>query len=360
MTIPTLNIREACNKANQKMANKHSPFIFNEWYVAAFSHEIKHELFSRKLLNKKVVLYRSTDGEVVALQDRCAHRSFPLSKSTLDGDEIICGYHGIRYDKSGDMIEIPSQKRCPHGMGIKKYATLEKGGLIWIWLGDQSRADASKLFDLEWLDHEQWTSSQGYFLHPGNYVSMHENLMDLTHLSFLHSDTIGTPDFATAPYKTELNHGHYKLIREVVPTVLAPVWADSTDIGYVDTAARITTSEFLSPALHQVSAKFYDTALGEDAHIYQIRTAHILTPETNGTMHYFIVHGRNFAQEDKVLGEKMHRGLFAAFEEDVIGLGALETMLDDLEDDHFEMSIASDSAAIATRIYLKERAEQEQ
>ncbi|MEN3980193.1 aromatic ring-hydroxylating dioxygenase subunit alpha [Acinetobacter sp. CWB-B33] len=360
MTIPVVNIIEACRKASDKMANKDTPLILNEWYVAAFKDEVGRELLARKILNKRVVMYRTLDGAPIALEDRCAHRSFPLSKSHLDGDNIICGYHGFKYSCTGDLVEIPSQSKCPHGIGIKTYKLAETGPLVWIWLGDQSLADESKIPHLSWLEDSNWACTSGYFFHPGNYVSMHENLMDLTHLTFLHAATIGTPDYASAPYKTELKDGHYKLIREVVPTTLSPVWGQTTGLAGKDTAARIATSEFLSPGLHQVSVKFYDSALDEETREnYKIHTAHILTPETNNTMHYFIVHGRDFALNDEHIERFMHEQLFAAFQEDVEGLGALEAILDDQDEHHFEISVASDSPAVATRIYLKKRAEQE-
>lgn len=76
-------------------------------------------------------------------------------------------------------------------------------------------------------------------------------------------------------------------------------------------------------------------------------------------MHYFIVHGRDFALDDEHIEAFMHEQLFAAFQEDVEGLGALEEVLDDQDQHHFEISVASDSPAVATRIYLKKRAEQE-
>jgi vanillate O-demethylase monooxygenase subunit len=184
--------------------------------------------------------------------------------------------------------------------------------------------------------------------------------MDLTHLTFLHANTIGTPDYAAAPYKLELAEGHYKLIREVVPTTLSPVWGKTTGLGGRPTAARIATSEFLSPGLHRVSVTFYDSALPVDGrNEFHIRTAHILTPETRGSMHYFIIHGRDFALGDQAVGEFMHEQLFAAFYEDVEGLGALEAVLDDVDEATYEISVASDTPAVAMRIHLKKRATEE-
>ncbi|HCF0053438.1 TPA: Rieske 2Fe-2S domain-containing protein [Pseudomonas aeruginosa] len=360
MSLPNTNLIASSRKAAAQMATRDTSFIFNEWYVAAFAEDVGRELLARTLLGKRVVLYRTLAGQAVALEDRCAHRSFPLSRSRLEGDGIVCGYHGFRYDSQGELIETPSQKACPRGVGIRHYPLLERGPLVWIWLGDPRLADPKRLPQRPWLEDPGWACSKGYFLHPGNYVSMHENLMDLTHLTYLHANTIGTPDYAGAPYELDLKEGHYRLVRHVLPTTLSPVWGRTTGLDGCPTAARITTSEFLSPGLHQVSATFYDTALpAERRPEFHIRTAHILTPETHGSMHYFIVHGRDFAQDDETVGAFMHEQLFAAFVEDVEGLGALEKVLAEADEDSYEISVASDAPAVATRTYLKRRADEE-
>lgn len=359
MTLPSDNLILGSRKAASRMADRNTPFVFNEWYVAAFTDDVGHELLPRTLLGKRLLLYRTQAGKAVALEDRCAHRSFPLSKSTLDGDTIVCNYHGFRYDENGDLIEVPSQKACPRGVGIRTYPLVERGPLLWIWMGDSALADESRLPDQAWTRSPEWECTAGYFHHPGNYVSMHENLLDLTHLSFLHANTIGTPDYASAPFELDLKDGYYKLVRNVVPTTLSPVWAKSTGLEG-PTAARIATSEFLSPGLHRVSVTFYDTAQPEQTRpVYRIHTAHILTPETHGTMHYHIIHGRDFDLENQALGEFMHEGLFAAFQEDVEGLGALEAVLGDVDENHYEISVASDAPAVAMRVYLKRRAAEE-
>ncbi|QTS86985.1 Rieske 2Fe-2S domain-containing protein [Ectopseudomonas khazarica] len=356
MTLPAENLILSSRKAASQMATRDTPFVFNEWYVAAFAADVGRELLPRTLLGKRILMYRTREGTAIAMDDRCVHRSYPLSKSTLDGDTIVCNYHGFRYSERGELIEVPSQKACPRGIGIRTYPLVERGPLLWIWMGDTRLADDSRIPDQPWTADPTWECSSGYFHHPGNYVSMHENLLDLTHLQFLHANTIGTPDYASAPFDLDIEEGHYKLIRRVVPTTLPAVWAKTTKIEG-PTAARIVTSEFISPALHRVSVTFYDTALPEHSRpIFHIHTAHVLTPETEHTMHYHIIHGRDFAQEDHALGEFMHEQLFAAFEEDVEGLGTLEEVIGDVDENHYEISVASDAPAVAMRVYLKRRA----
>jgi len=109
-------------KAEARLATRQTPFIYACWYVAGFSWEFDRKLRARTLLSRPLVLFRSEAGHRVALSDRCIHRSFPLSKSELDGDSIICGYHGLRYDIQGDCIEVPSLRQaCPNGIGVRSY-----------------------------------------------------------------------------------------------------------------------------------------------------------------------------------------------------------------------------------------------
>lgn len=340
------------------MADRDTPFIFNEWYVAAFSAEVGRELLARKLLGKNVLLYRTEGGEAVALDDRCAHRSYPLSQGSLEGDTVVCGYHGFRYDAQGDCIEVPAMAKCPRSIGVKRYALVERGPLLWIWMGDADAADPSAIHETSYHTSPDWRCSQGYLHLPGNYVSLHENLLDLTHLSYVHAKSFGTPEYARAPYRTQLSDGHYLVRREVNPTTLPTVWADPMGLSGVDTAVRTATSEFLSPAFHRVTTSFCDGATPEaERFIGTICTSHLPTPETSSSTHYFIVHGRDFALDDEAATGVMHDRLFTAFREDVDALGKLETVLEETApEDYYEISVTSDGPAVAMRRYLLERA----
>ena len=369
MTLPATSLIRAARAASRSMADRTTPFIFNEWYVAAFTHEIGRTLRKRKILGRNVVLFRTAAGKPVALEDRCAHRSFPLSASKLDGDTIVCGYHGLRYDAEGNCIEVPSQRNCPKGIGVASFPLVDRGPLTWIWMGAPELADPGRIPHQPWLEAADWERSQGYFALPASYISLHENLLDLTHLSYLHAESFGTADYASAPYEVVIEdeaetHGRgayprFVLNRRVVPTTLPPVWAQSTGISG-PTAARVVSSEFVSPALHVVTVRFHDTAVPADARPeLEVRTAHIATPETLTSTHYFIVHGRDFARGEPAVTQFMHEQLFKAFAEDVAGLTAIEQTLAEAADEAYEISIASDRAAVAMRRYLKRRSDHE-
>ena len=230
MALPAPGIVRAASVAMHQLADRDTPFVKNEWYVAAFAAELQRSLLKRTVLGQRLVMYRTLAGVPVALDDRCAHRSFPLSSGLLDGDTVICGYHGLRYDAKGDCIEVPSQKVCPKGIGVRAFPLVERGPFVWAWFGD-TPADPSRIPATPWLESGEWVSSQGYFHLPGNYVSLHENLLDLTHLSYVHASSFGTPDYAAAPYETNLRDGHFEITRRVVPTQLPPVWAQAHGAG---------------------------------------------------------------------------------------------------------------------------------
>ena len=136
-------------------------FPLNAWYAAAWDAELRHELFPRTVANKKIVLYRRSDGRPVALEDACWHRLLPLSKGRLKGDELVCGYHGLKFDVGGQCVEVPGQSLVPRGARVRSYPVREKWSVAWIWMGDPAKADESKIPNLPWLADPGWTATPG-------------------------------------------------------------------------------------------------------------------------------------------------------------------------------------------------------
>lgn len=361
MTTPPPPVLKRARQARSLLADRHTPFVFDAWYVAALSGEVRPALLARTLLGKRVVLFRTPDGKPAALDDRCAHRSYPLSAGTLDGATVVCGYHGFRYDAQGACVEAPAIAACPANVGVRSYPLIERGGLVWIWPGEAAKADPELLPALPWTIEAGWSYFDGYFDLACNYVSLHENLLDLTHIEFLHANTLGrgSPGYAAAPFETEIKDGYYALSRCVQSTRLPAVFARTTGLGDIDTAARAVRSEFLSVGCQQVSATYYDGALPPgDRPEYTATTAHLPTPRDHDSTHYFLLHGWNFGHGDAELPRLMREGLVAAFEEDVKGLGLVQATLEalDQDDDFYELSIGTDAAAVAMRQWIKSRA----
>lgn len=361
MSILPERIRQAALHAQSALADESTPFVRNAWYVAALAGEVGRQALARRLLGVPVLLFRKLDGSAVALEDRCAHRSFPLSRGTIDGDTVVCGYHGARYGSDGRCTQVPSQAQVPPGAVLRSFPLHETGSLLWIWLGDPVLADLAPLPQQPWMDDPAWVSSTDRLQLKASYVRLHENLLDLTHLSFLHANTFGTPDYASAPFEARVDEaaGAFSLHRTVSPTRLPPLWALPTGLDGVD-AARVVTSTFHSPALHVVGVKFHALDRPEaEQPSRAIRTAHIVTPETATSTHYFIQHARNFAIDDAAITAFMHQQLLKAFQEDVDGLEAIETLLGSYAERQPEISFHADKASLAMRRYLKQRADAE-
>jgi phenylpropionate dioxygenase-like ring-hydroxylating dioxygenase large terminal subunit len=175
-----------------------APMVRNAWYVVAESKKVGRELRGIRVLGEPLVLYRTQSGEPIVLDDRCAHRRFPLSRSKLVGDSIQCGYHGFTYDHTGRCIWAANVK--PQ-FGVRRYPCAEVGPWLWAWMGDPQKADRAAVPYPKLDPKEPWRAIEGYKLNPGNYMLLIENLFDVSHLHFLHGGEVSDLAQATTPSK---------------------------------------------------------------------------------------------------------------------------------------------------------------
>lgn len=174
--------------------------VRNAWYVAAWSSEIDEKLRRFEILGEPVLLYRKTDGRIAALHDRCPHRLLPLSKGKRIGDEVQCGYHGLRFGPDGKCTRVPGQDKVPTSAFVDAYPVEERNDIVWIWMGDAHRADPDTIFTLPQFDDPKWHAHQGGALHiRSNYLNVAENLVDPAHVSFVHPTTLGNSASENVP-----------------------------------------------------------------------------------------------------------------------------------------------------------------
>jgi phenylpropionate dioxygenase-like ring-hydroxylating dioxygenase large terminal subunit len=279
-------------------SNSEAPiFLRNRWYVAALSSEIREGItaqpLARTIANQLIVFYRDTRGTVIALEDRCAHRQAPLSLGEVVGDHIQCGYHGFTFDGSGRCVLVPSQDSIPPGTCVRAYPIVEKQGFVHVWTGDADRIDGQEPYDFPYPDQDglnaRYASLRGAF----DYRLLVDNLMDLSHLSFTHKNTIGSGGVASdGKTRTERDDGHVRVIRQMEDIAPAPAHVEVT--GYSGNVDRWQIIEF-SPPCHielqvgnaKVGTGGLNAAPGDK--LIDRRTMHIATPETNTTTHYFWV-----------------------------------------------------------------------
>ena len=167
--------------------------------------------------NEPVVFFRREDGIPVALEDRCCHRRAPLSLGKLHGDIVECPYHGLRFDQTGACVRIPSQDRIPAAARVTAYPVVERNRWIWIWMGDPALADPDLIEDFHWIEDPDWGFGGDRLHLEGNYLLLVDNLLDTTHLTFIHPTTLGTNDFVGSEVETD---GRTLVVTKVGPSPL--------------------------------------------------------------------------------------------------------------------------------------------
>lgn len=337
-------------------ADHSTPLIRNCWYVAALSHEVSREIISRRFLGTDVALYRTLAGEPVAVRNRCPHRSFPLAKGKLDGDTLVCGYHGMQFNTSGRCVNLPSMANVPSNAQVRTFEVVERAPLIWIWMGDPDSADSAAIPDTHWLSSPEWKSVNGQFSFKSDYISMHENLLDQTHFPFLHPGAIGTPEYARSKLKVR-QEGNVVIIDRVLKNSPPPgVYAIPTGLTGIP-VDRYSEARFQSPAMHVAFARIVDTSQGAGRDItYRFNISHIFTPETNGSIHYWWFCTRDFDLHNTATDEHLYISSAKAYTEDV---DALEWILDVVRKDsepQFDLNFAPDRPGLMMRRILHDLA----
>ncbi len=310
----------------------------------------------RWLLDEPVVLYRKENGEPIALEGRCAHRHFPLGEGKLVGDNLQCPYHGFTYAPDGQNVRIPSQDRPSAKCRIKSYPVVEKWRWIWIWMGDPALADPALIPDHGDIGLDDPKLVTDEVLHEeldARYQLIHDNLMDLTHVAFLHQNTLGGGSEASASAKVTETEGENWMegerIIQNIPTT--PHFAGY--LGYDGLCDRIIGQRYYLPALHFGWDKYaYPAGHAEAGKIFgQLLVYHGITPARRNSAHYFFATARDFGQEAQ---EEMRAATSAVIREDVWGLSHVERMLRACNDEMPpEYSARSDTQQLMARRKLE-------
>jgi phenylpropionate dioxygenase-like ring-hydroxylating dioxygenase large terminal subunit len=302
-------------------------FLRNGWYAAIWSKDLSEHPVGRTFLDEKVVLFRNASGQVAALEDCCCHRAAPLSKGELAGDYLMCGYHGLKFDIHGQCVEVPGQALVPRNAKVRSYPVHEKWNVVWIWMGDPAKADESKIANLPWLADPGWTATPGYIHLKSNYQFLIDNLLDLTHVAYVHKRTIaGDPREATTPTRTERLDGGVRVGRWMIDFVPPPLFAKAGNFtGNVDRWQLVTWTPPSTVYLDVGCAKTGTGAPeGDRSQGISIWSTHLVTPETEDSSHYMFSFARNFAVGDEAMSKLLFEGSKATFLEDAEMLEAVQ------------------------------------
>ena len=178
-------------------------FPKNAWYVACTPDEIADKPLGRQICGEKIVFYRGEKGKVAAVEDFCPHRGAPLSLGFVRDGKLVCGYHGLEMGCEGKTISMPGQ-RVRGFPCIRSYPVEERYGFIWVWTGDEKLADPAAIHHLEWADNPEWAYGGGLYHINCDYRLMVDNLMDLTHETYVHASSIGQKEIDEAPVTTRV------------------------------------------------------------------------------------------------------------------------------------------------------------
>ena len=305
-----------------------APFLRNAWYMAGWSDEVGEGLLRRRLLGDPVLLFRKEDGTAAALVDRCPHRFAPLSMGTRNGDTITCAYHGLCFDAAGVCVASPFSDKLPKAR-VRTFPVVERDGIVWFWPGDLARADEGLIPDFSPLFVEgQGAPLTGLLPMNAQYEFDTDNLMDLSHIEFVHKGSFAGRGVIFAGQHEVVTEGTRLHSNWWMPGVPAPGHT------YSIYPPDMLTDHWLEMRWDPPASMLLEIgacpAGGERASGVIVQQAHILTPETAETTHYFwattrpgppseeadrmlsALMGQAFSEEDKPIIEAAYANLDGA------------------------------------------------
>ena len=298
-------------------------FLTNAWYVACTPADIDEKPLGRTICNQPIVFYREGDGTVAALEDFCPHRGAPLSLGRVIEGKLVCGYHGLEMGCDGKTIAMPGQ-RVRGFPPIRSHPAVERHGFIWVWPGDAALADPATIPDCPWTSNPDWAFGHGMFHVACDYRLMIDNLMDLTHETYVHATSIGQKEIDETPSTTRTDGNEVTTARTMNSIPAPPFWrmalrgCNLPDDQPVD---RWQICKFTPPS--QVMIEVGVALAGQggfdapQAVKASAMVVDFITPETDGSIWYFWGMARRFAPKDKALTAAIREGQTKIFSEDL-------------------------------------------
>ncbi len=321
-------------------------FLRNCWYMAGWSRDFTDSPLAATILNHPIVIYRQSGGAPVALQDRCCHRFAPLSLGRVEGDDLRCMYHGLKFAPSGRCVEIPGQPKIPPQARVRSYPIVDRHSGVWIWMGEPALADESLIPEFVGVDDPRWAMKPGRMDYNANYLLINDNLLDLSHIPFLHNRSLGaalTPEGVSRPTVTKIARG-----------VRIENWLIGEPSHMIRSIAERRTNiwqtyEFLVPGVFLLRADFYphgtaeafpDRAPSGVEPLHRQFTCQAVTPLTDDRSCYFFGYGP-WAREADLIEAFYQLGL-KAFNEDRVMIEAQQKNIN-LSGDDKMVTVALDA-----------------
>ncbi len=338
-------------------------FLKNSWYVAGWPHEFGETLVSRTILGRPVVIFRRGDGSLVALEDRCAHRHVPLSKGKRIGDEIECAYHGLRFDGTGRCVHVPAQDTIPTRPAVRSYPVAEKHGWAWVYTGAPAMADPATIPDFHWLGDPAYAATGETTFVNCQYELLNDNLLDLSHVGFVHATTIGNNEMGSkGRISVKRTERGVEVTRWVIDCAPPPSYCKTGVFQPTDRIDRWQIIEWEPPSFIRIYVGGAPTGTGapEGNRVggLGLWVLHAMTPETATTTRYHWAIGRDFKVDVPEITKVLHREIATAFDQDREILEIQQRAMDTFEHPQ-SVDIVADSGAIQARRILRRLLEEE-
>jgi phenylpropionate dioxygenase-like ring-hydroxylating dioxygenase large terminal subunit len=339
-------------------------FVRNQWYVAAYASEVSRDLFTRTVCGESILFWRTESGSVTAMADRCVHRRFPLSEapSHLVGDTVVCGYHGFTYGADGACVAVPGQARIPRTARLTHYPVAEQDSFVWVWIGDRDAADSTPIPRAPWLVDPAYTTVFGMEPLAARSGLLVDNLLDLSHETYLHGGYIGTPEVAHTPITTEVDedNGIVYVSRHMADAECPPFYSTST--GLEGRITRWQDIEYRPPCLYLLHSRIAPVGVlppedGPDNEAFHVEVVYAITPETQTSTHDFWAVARDFALEDEGVSDFLRESNRTVVLQDVAALNVLEKVIASEPDGYQELSINIDTGGLGARRILRRMAD---
>jgi vanillate monooxygenase len=298
-------------------------FPKNAWYVACTPSEIDDKPLGRTICGERIVFYRGPEGQVAAVEDFCPHRGAPLSLGKVIEGQLVCGYHGLTMGHDGKAVAMPGQ-RVRGFPAIRTFPVAERYGFVWVWTGDPTLADPAQIHHLHWAESPEWAYGGGLYHVHCDYRLMIDNLMDLTHETYVHASSIGQKEIDEAPPKTKTENDTVVTSRFMENVMPPPFWqlalrgnhlADDVPVD------RWQICRFTPPSHVMIEVGVAHAGKGGYDAEPQFKVSSVvvdfITPETETSIWYFWGMARNFNPKDKALTASIRDGQGKIFGEDL-------------------------------------------
>jgi len=302
-------------------------FLRNAWYVAAWDREITRALKSLTILDERIVFYRTTTGQVVALEDACPHRKLPLSMGRLQDDRLECGYHGLTFDATGACVRIPCSDYIPKGARVHSYPVVSRYGLVWIWMGQPELADPAKIVEVAHWGEPGWGTNSGDAMTvDAHYLLVTDNLLDPSHVAWVHRGSFGDAACESEPVTVEATGHSIIASRWMRGVEVAPFYAPFVKFQGPCDRRQYYEVRFPSHAIIRAIIVPAGSA-GPDAEahpqVFVMDSYNFMTPVDADQTRYYWFQIRNFAPEDTRVSEQMTDSVRSIFDEDRVILKAV-------------------------------------